>query len=198
MVKARNLMGGIGGGIGQTRIGRGLLAAFGASLLLAGCGPSDRGNALLDSLAPCPKITIVSDLADLTRFRSGGGRDLTAMELNASVSGFQAKCDYARGGNGLDVTLTPTFLVERGPAARGNAVQISYMVAVMQGDEPVAPPATYPLQVEFPPNVARAQGQDEIGIRLPGRPEEAARRQIWIGFVLTPEELALNRARGAR
>ncbi|ONG56308.1 hypothetical protein BKE38_06200 [Pseudoroseomonas deserti] len=184
MVKARNL-----------RLG--MMAAMGGLALLAGCGSSDRGNALLDAKAPCPRISIIADAADLTRFRPGGGRDLTAMELNASVSGFQAKCDYGRNG-GLDVTITPSFLVERGPAFRGNAAQITYMVAIMQDDQPVAPPTTYGLQVEFAPNVSRAQGSDEINIRLPGNAQAAARRQVWLGFVLSQDELALNRARGPR
>jgi hypothetical protein len=184
MVKARNL-----------RLG--MMAALGGAMLVAGCGGRDRGNALLDSRAPCPRISIIADAADLTRFRSGGGRDLTAMELNASVSGFQAKCDYGRNG-GLDVAITPSFLVERGPAFRGNTARITYMVAVLQDDQPVAPPATYALQVEFAPNVSRAQGSDEISIRLPGDAAAAARRQVWLGFVLSPEELALNRARGPR
>lgn len=184
MVKARNLRGGA-------------MVAMGAALLLAGCGSGNRNNPLLDGKAPCPAISILSDGADLTRFRSGGGRDLTAMELNASISGYQASCDFAPGG-GLDVTLKPGFLVERGPAAQSRVAELTYMVAVAQDGNPVAPPSQFNLRIEFAPNVSRATGADEVTIRLPGNPNQAARRQIWLAFQLTPEELALNRARGPR
>ncbi|MCQ4161813.1 hypothetical protein NON00_18020 [Roseomonas sp. GC11] len=185
MVKARNLGGGV-------------MAAMGAALLLAGCGSGDRGNPLLDGKAPCPAISILADGADLTRFRPGGGRDLTAMEFNASISGYKASCDFAPRNAGLDVTLKPSFLVERGPAATGRAAEMTYMVAVAQDGNPVAPPSLFGLKVEFPANVSRSAGEDEVTIRLPGTPAQAARRQIWISFQLSPEELALNRARGPR
>ncbi|MFZ6763186.1 hypothetical protein [Pseudoroseomonas sp. WGS1072] len=184
MVKAWKLRGGVA-------------AAGGVLLLLAGCGGSP-APLLAEATAPCPHVAVLADAADLTRFRPGGGRDLTAMTLNASLAGFQAKCDYAPKHAGLDVTLTPAFTAERGPAAQGRTAQIPYMVAVAEG-ESIRDRAAYVLQVEFPPNVARVRSEgEELLIRLPGNPQEAAGKTIWLGFVLTPEELALNRERGPR
>lgn len=185
MVKARNL-----------RSGK-MAAMGGVLLLLAGCGGG--GGALPQMTAPCPRVAILADAADLTRFRAGGGRDLTAMELNASVAGFQARCDYAPRGAGLDVTLTPAFTAERGPAATGRAAEIPYMVAVAEGENRILARQAYAMRVEFPANVSRIQSRgEEVTIRIPGSPQEAARKQVWLGFVLSPEELALNRARGPR
>lgn len=186
MVKAWNLRGGMTAALG------------GALLLLAGCGGAPR-NIMANATAPCPHIGVLADAADLTRFRPGGGRDLTAMTLNASISGFQAKCDYASGRQGgLDVTLTPAFTAERGPAAQGRTAEIPYMVAVAEG-ESIQDRAAYALAVEFPPNVSKLRSEgEELSIRLPGDPQQAAGKTIWIGFVLSPEELALNRERGPR
>jgi len=188
MVKARNLRNG------------GMAAIGGAVLLLGACsGGSGTPNLLQNATAPCPRIAILADAADLTRFRPGGGQDLTAMELNASLSGFQAKCDYAPRQAGLDVTLTPNFKAERGPAAQGRAAEIPYMVAVVDDGNHVLSRATYNMQVEFPPNVSRTRNEgEELSIRIAGQPQQAAQKRILLGFVLSPEELAMNRRRGPR
>ncbi|HWX48754.1 MAG TPA: hypothetical protein VNZ61_11920 [Roseomonas sp.] len=186
MVKARNL-----------RNGR--MAALGGALLLVGACSGGTTDPLRNATAPCPRVAILSDAADLTRFRPGGGQDLTAMELNASLSGFQAKCDYAPERAGLDVTLTPNFTAERGPAAQGRTAEIPYMVAVVEDGNRILSRATYTIQVEFPPNVSRSRSEgEELSIRLPGTPQSAAQKSILLGFVLSPEELALNRRRGPR
>ncbi|MXP62231.1 hypothetical protein E0493_02540 [Roseomonas sp. M0104] len=177
------------------------MAAIGvAVLLLAACsGSGGTSSALQNATAPCPRIAILADAADLTRFHPGGGQDLTAMELNASLSGFQAKCDYAPRQAGLDVTLTPNFNAERGPAAQGRTSQFPYMVAVVDNENHILSRATYNMQVEFPPNVSRTRSEgEELSIRIPGQPQAAAQRRILLGFVLSPDELALNRRRGPR
>ncbi|KAA2214458.1 hypothetical protein [Teichococcus oryzae] len=190
MVKARNLR--------EAKLAGG--AALSALLLLAACGGSSAPPDLLrNAQAPCPNIGILSDAAELTRFRPGGGQDLTAMELNASLTGFDASCDYAPDRAGLDVTLTPRFTAERGPAATGRAAIIPYMVAVLDGPQHILSREAYNMQISFPGNVSRAQSQgEELSIRIPGTPQSAAQKNILIGFVLSPEELALNRRRGPR
>ncbi len=183
-VKARNLL---AGG-----------AAFGL-LVLAGCGDRPVEDLLSRAQAPCPRIGVIADAADLTRFRAGGGTDLTAMEVDARVAGFQAKCDYASGRQGLVVTLTPQFTAERGPAAPGPAIDIPYMVAVVGDDDRVLSRAAYALRVAFPPNVSRVQSQgEELSVTLTGGVPQAASRRVLIGFQLSPEELAANRRRGPR
>ncbi|MDB5371265.1 MAG: hypothetical protein JWP20_2823 [Roseomonas sp.] len=188
MVKARNLLNwSLTGGLGV------------AALLLAGCGDRAPRDLLAGARAPCPHVAVLADAADLTRFRPGGGSDLTGMVVNASVSGFQAKCDYAPERDGLVVTLTPSFSAERGPAAPGPVADIPYMVAVVGEDDRVLSRASYVMRVEFPPNVARVKSTgEEISITLAGGVEAAAKRRVLIGFLLNPEELAANRRRGPR
>jgi hypothetical protein len=185
MVKARNLLNGC--------------IAGGVALLLASCGERAPVNLLESAQAPCPPIGVISDAADLTRFRAGGGSDLTAMVVNARISGFQAKCDYTSRRDGLVVTLTPGFSAERGPAATAPTLDVPYMVAVVGDGDRVLSRAEYSLRVSFPPNVARVQSAgEELSITLTGGLAEASRRRLLLGFVLSPEELAENRRRGPR
>ncbi|MFC0409748.1 hypothetical protein [Roseomonas elaeocarpi] len=174
----------------------GLLALI--ALGLAGCGSNPK-DPLANVPAPCPNVALLGDAADLSRY-AGGREDLTTMVLDARLTGFQAKCDYAPNHAGLDVTLRLAMSAERGPAATGNTAQLPYMVAVVSADESaVLARATYTAQVEFPANVSRVQTQgEELSIRIPGGVEQARTRRVLLGFVLTPEELAVNRRRGPR
>jgi hypothetical protein len=184
VVKARNLLAG--------GVSIGLLA-------LAGCNETQVEGLMSRAQAPCPRVGVIADAADLTRFRAGGGTDLTAMEVDARVSGFQAKCNYASGRQGLVVTLTPQFSAERGPAAPAPVIDVPYMVAVVGDDDQVLSRAAYALRVAFPPNVSRVQSQgEELSITLAGGVDQAASRRVLIGFQLSPEELAANRRRGPR
>lgn len=167
---------------------------------LAGCGSTDSKNPLANATAPCPAISLLGDAADLTRYR-GPGRDIPSMVLDARLTGYQAKCDYAPGHKGLDVTLRLGLAAERGPAATARTASLPYFVAVTTaGEGRILAKANYSAEVEFPANVNRLQTSGEqISIRIPAAtPGEAAQRQVVLGFQLSPEELALNRQRGPR
>lgn len=186
----------------RTRRRRGAPARAGALLLglvLAGCGGAER-DPMAQATAPCPRVALLGDAADLTRY-DGPSRDLSALVLDARLTGFSARCDYAPRGAGLDVTLRLAMSAERGPAARTRDAALPYLVAVVTPDETrVLAREAYSAQAAFPANVNRVRTQgEEISIRLPGRdPQEAAQRTVLLGFALTPEELALNRQRGPR
>jgi hypothetical protein len=180
---------------GAIRLG-GLLAAS----LLGGCGifdaPADTGP------APCPRIAILADGADLTRFAPGAPRDLTTQVLDARIVGFNARCDWAsRDRRALGITVTPLFEVERGPAAEGRVVDLPWFVALSDPtDSQVIAREAYTLRVTFPANVQRAQQQGQrvrLTLPLPAG-QRAAEYNLRISFQLTPDELALNRQRGPR
>ncbi len=61
-----------------------------AAMLLAGCSGVGRGPATPP--APCPRITILGDGADLTRYQPGAIQDLATMTFDARLIGFQARC----------------------------------------------------------------------------------------------------------
>lgn len=160
-------------------------------LALAGCGGGE-------SFAPaCPGAAILRDAADLTRFR-GPGRDLTDMSLDGRITGLQGKC--ARDGrNAVLTTVTPSLELTRGPAAQGRTAELAYFVAVGRGEQ-VLDKQVFALRAEFPPNTDRVRlSGDDVELRLPVKPgETAAAYRVLVGFQLTPEELELNRRRGAR
>lgn len=176
-------------------------AALGALLLLGACGGGARTPAPIGP-APCPRIAILADGADLTRYRPDAGRDLTGMTLDARIAGFDARCDFATSDRSvLDVRITPRFLAERGPAAEGRVADLPWFVAMTDAsDTEVLARVAATTRVTFPPNVPRAQAMGQaVQLTLPvaaGR--RAVDYTVRVSFQLTPEELALNRARGVR
>ena len=80
------------------------------ALALAGCGNTGPAT----PPAPCPRITILADGADLTRFQPGAVQDLATTTFDARLVGFQASCDYARRRGGVAVTLSVLFALPLG------------------------------------------------------------------------------------
>ena len=168
------------------------------ALLAAGCG-GEGSRVVLP--ATCPSVGIVGEAADLTRYRPGGGQDLSALDLEARITGFQARCDYANRGRALEVRLTVGLLAERGPASQTRSADLPWFVAVTEAEgETILNKREFATRVAFPANVGRTRVQsEELSITLPlGEGRRLGDYALLIGFQLTPEELALNRRRGLR
>lgn len=176
-----------------------------AALALAGCGTGEtqiggRGEAAARATqrADCPRIGVLADAADLTRFRDGGGEDLTEMVLDARVSGVRGQCDLAR--RAVNVELAITLDATRGPAAQGRVLDVPYFVAVMDGDGAILDKQVYQARFEFPPNRSTARLTNE-GVKLTLPTAENLRGSAYsvsVGLQVDERELAYNRRRGPR
>lgn len=180
----------------------GRLAALAGLSLLAACGGSGGAAPSQTGQAPCPRIVILADGADLTRFRGGAMGDLTAMTLDARIAGFDAQCDFAsRDRSALTVRVTPRFQAERGPAAEGRVADIPWFVALTDaGATSVLDRQAFTSRATFAPNVVRTPVQGQAArLTVPlAEGRRASDYAVRISLQLTPEELALNRARGPR
>jgi hypothetical protein len=180
---------------------RGWIGARVAALALglSACGGS---SAPVEGTAPCPRIAILADGADLTRFQPGAARDLTAMVVDARITGFDARCDFAgRDRRVLDVRITPRFAVERGPALAGQAADLPWFIALSDAnDATVLERVPASTRVTFAPNVPRAEVTGRTAqLTVPvGGNLRAADYVARVSFQLTPEELEQNRQRGPR
>jgi hypothetical protein len=162
--------------------------------LVAACGSSTKETVL----APCPRVTILADGADVSRYRPGAPPDLAALLADGRIAGVNASCDYVRGG-GVEVKVSVLMDVERGPATRGNRVDFPWFLAVTSGDDSqLVERKDARLLVTFDGNQTRARvtTAPESIIFPAGR--NPAEYRVRVSFALTAEELDRNRRRGPR
>lgn len=169
--------------------GAALLAALGSGL--AACSSGDQ------FAPPCPELSLLRDAADISRFKAGG-RDLTDMIMDARITAVPAVCSRGEKST-TKAQLNVAMRVARGPAARGQTLEIPYFIAVTR-DGDVLDEQDFRVAAVFPPNTdsVALSGQD-VTLNLPVTPQlSAAAYKIYVGFRLTPEELAINRQRSVR
>lgn len=161
--------------------------AFALAGPVAGCGPKDT-----EFPPVCPGLALVPDGADLVRF-NGQGHDVVNLLTRARITAVPAKCETDSPGI-MKATLHVVVDVGRGPAATGPQPPLDYFVAVMEGER-VRQEHDFTLSPAFAPNVDRTTvAGDDIELLLPiGKKKSAAAYQIYVGFRLTPDELAYNR-----
>ena len=169
------------------------------AMLLAGCGGGGGGNAGSPP-APCPRITILADGADLTRFQAGAIQDLATMTFDARLVGFEARCDYTRRREGVTVSVSAVFDVERGPVAQTRQGTLPWFIAVTDvADSEIIGRQDYVTPVEFAPNVNRVRVQSRpVALNFPADERLVENHNVRLSFQLTPEDLALILRRGPR
>jgi hypothetical protein len=162
--------------------------------LVAACGSSTKETVL----APCPRVTILADGADVTRYQPGAPADLAAMVVDGRIAGVGVTCDYVRGG-GVEVKVAAIMDVERGPASRGNRAELPWFLAVTSGDDSqLVQRKNALLSVNFEGNQTRSRVTSAPESIMFPAGRNPAEYRVRISFALSPEELDRNRRRGPR
>jgi hypothetical protein len=157
------------------------------ALALSGCGMFGKS----ERPPPCPKVFLANEISTLTRFRPGGGRDLTDVAFQVDLTGYSGSCTYDK--NKLTVTLDVNFAVARGPAG-GPTADFEYFVAIPKMYPADAAKRQFDVAFRFPPGAGRGQFQDEVEIDVPlSNRTTGPSNEIYIGLQLTPDELDYNR-----
>jgi hypothetical protein len=166
-------------------------------LAVAGCGG---GGRIEDALLACPRLSLPSDLADLSRYRDPSQPDLSNLVFDARIVAIEGPCRGARDGRSVEASISVRFAVDRGPASRGQPVQLPWLVAILGPDGQVRDRQRFVLPVAFPANVTRASlASQPVTLRFPtGDGRRVQDETILVGFALDEVELAWNRRRGPR
>jgi hypothetical protein len=148
-----------------------------------------------DQFAPaCPQASLLPQAADLTRYRptaNGASHDLTDLVLQARVVDVSGKCEPGGNSNTLDASVKVTIELTRGPAAPSRTTDVSYFVAVVEGDQ-ILDKKVMSNRVEFPPNLDRIWlTSDPVDMRLPiSANKTGAAYTVVAGMQYTPGEWA--------
>jgi hypothetical protein len=160
-----------------------LLAGF---TLVAGC--SSKGEP-----AGCPAAGIVGELAQLTRYRQGAGRDLSDVLYTVRVAEVARACKVDRAGANVDLRVV--FVAERGPASAANeAVDFEYFVAVANTEEQVIAKELFRSRIDFGGRNRIAVAEEQSVQRMPvTRQGDSATARIIVGLQLSAAELGEKR-----
>jgi hypothetical protein len=170
----------------MTRVGP--LAAFALALLAAACSNPPE--------PACPEGSILAELATVTRFQ-GAGRDLTDVVNQGEIADLLIQCKYDRRGVTIDLQLAVAAM--RGPADRARRVEFDYFVAITDPQKRIIAKEPFHISFDFADNRTRVVQVEEIEPRIPlADLKQATAYEILIGFQLTPDEIAWNRAQKAQ
>lgn len=174
------------------RAARNVSAAALSLLALASC-------AAQEDLAsyPCPAVLPVRDASYMTKFE-GQSQDLSDTLFEAKIDAVlpAANCIYRNdeGKRSIVYDIRVQFLAQRGPKEREGAAKFEYFVAVTgSGGTPLAR-SVFPTEIPFENNATQAIVVEEVQPTIPLKEgENGDWYRIYVGFMLTEQELAYNR-----
>jgi hypothetical protein len=184
----------------QPRLFRRAAAALGLSALtaLAGCS----STATDSSLPACPPVFVLKDADTVTRF-GGGGHDLVDVVNSGEITGYDVSCEYnldkkTKAGKAA-ITLGLHMTATRGPADRTRQADYQYFVAVTDPDRNVLNKRVFDFAAVFTGNLTTTTiADDPVSMTIPIPAGKTGQDfAIFIGFQLTPDEVAYNRRNGA-
>jgi hypothetical protein len=144
----------------------------------------------LDSETACPAVAKLPDADRLTRF-DGTGHDLIDVAFEARIGEIASECDY--GDSGYDVLSKVQFLGTRGPSTAATQAGFGYFVAIVDSTGAVLARQEFDSNFQFEAKT-RSGVVEELEQQIPPS-SGTAPYTIYVGFQLSPEELAFNRGK---
>jgi hypothetical protein len=140
----------------------------------------------------CPTVTRIGEATRLTRFVPGG-HDLTDVAFEAKIGGITGNCSADE--KAVRVQMNAQFIADRGPADKERKAPFSYFVAIADNDDNVLARQDFDTVVAFPGTQTRNGVEEQLDQIIPiKKGQQGSDFHIYIGFDLTPEEIAYNRA----
>jgi hypothetical protein len=175
------------------RLGRRLPA--GAALILGALSLSSCNSLGLSYTdVKCPSADVTGQLGTVSRFRGEGG-NFADLAFHATLNDVKGRCDVDDEGVTVDVAVT--VLAEIGPAASSRSADFPYFVAIIGPNNRVVAKRVFDNPLNFPEGQRRAGATDHFSERIPLKdPHNASDYHIFVGFQLTQDEVAYNRAHG--
>lgn len=144
---------------------------------------------------PCPLLGVLYDSSRLVEFK-GEGERYANVAYTGEMRGVRGLCRYT-GANPIELSLDIDMAFGKGPAAEGSSRTYRYWVAVTRSNMAPIEKQYFDLRVDFPRGEDRMAGSEHIEKIVIPRANDTisgANFEILVGFELTPEQVAFNRA----
>jgi hypothetical protein len=163
-----------------------------AALLLWGCS-TDSGTGSAAG-GGCPDGAVLAEAASVTKLKPGGGKDPTDVMLTAEMAKPNVSCDYDKDSGKVDVRFNFPVIVKRGPAATSAPQTLSYFVAVVDTDNNVVTKRTFSRDLTLDQATMSFNEAPEDAVFTVAKDKKPVAYEVLVGFQLTQDELAYNRA----
>ncbi len=167
----------------------GALAVAAAAVSLAGCGGFGSTRAGLT----CPPIMAAPNADTIAFFKPGGGHDPKDVLVGGKFYKIDSTC--AREKDGVVIDAEITFYAQR-VIMETKSVTLPYFVALVDPQQHVLSEESFQLALPFPAaEYYRESAPEKITVHLPVEDQaQASAFTIVVGFQLTPDQIAFNRA----
>ncbi len=152
-----------------------------------------------ESSLVCPAATVAPDLDALATFNAGAGATKTvgdvqlAGKINAVSSHCTADSDDSKAG--IAESLTINLLAARASESTDPQPVLPYFIAVIDDKNNIVDKQAYGARAEFPGDRKYRIWDEKVSVRIPAKnPADGAHFRVVVGFALSAEQLAFNRA----
>lgn len=159
------------------------------ALLASACATAE------PNAGPCPPAFALYDAVRVVEFADGQER-LSSVGFTAEIQAVRSSCRYVED-KPIKADLEIDIGFGRGPAAQGDRAEYTYWVAVTRSNLTLITKEFFPLTVRFDKGEDRVflrERIEEIVIPRAGDSVSGTNFEIIVGFELTDEQLAFNRA----
>ena len=155
-------------------------------MIVAGCTTGDQ------LVVKCPNTRILEEPAQLTRFKSGSGRDITDIEFEVVFEGIRGICTISEDEVEVEVKLL--IVANSGPANASRKAKFNFFIAIVDQERNILSREEFEGEVSFLGNQVTAAYVDDFEMTIPLMSGKSADNfLIYFGFVLSPEEFDYNR-----
>ncbi|HZK89227.1 MAG TPA: hypothetical protein VFC56_03675 [Stellaceae bacterium] len=136
----------------------------------------------------CPVAVILHPLANTAVFNKTGG-DLKPLNVTwyGVFSDISASCTVS--GDTLHASLDNIIVAERGPAVRGNDVDLNYFVALTAGDQTILGKKSFSVRVTVPAASKRGGVNDHVEVAFATGGHAMSDLNITVGFQQSPQAI---------
>jgi hypothetical protein len=166
-----------------------LFAAFGIALLASCSWIPFVGKKTDRQAAPaCPDTVILHPLANTAVF-SAPNAELKPLYIAfyGIYSDISATCTV--NGNTLHASLDSVIVAERGPAAHGNDVDLTYFVALTGPDQSILSKKSFGVHVTVPQAAKRGGVSDHLEVDFNTGGQPVTQLNITVGFQESPQAI---------
>ena len=163
-------------------------------MMLSACADVAQNLDDKPNVGPCPVAAALYDTGRMVDIN--GAERHENMVFTGAVEGVRGYCRYV-GNNPITMEVEVDFAFGKGPKATTSSRTYPVFITVVRRDKSVLAKETFNIEVAFPAGKDIVRHTETIpGIVIPRANDtvSGSNFEVFVGFALTPEQLAYNRS----